>query len=135
MVVEAKTIRKQTSNQIIVLEDGYYIEIELNDRSGLARANVSGSKTYTYYNDADEALWKATVTGSFTYDGRYASCTSSSCNVTVYDSTWYTISKTAWTDENFAKASVEMGRKVLGVTVNRTTYNLSLLCDRYGNLS
>ena len=132
--VEVKAEGKEQKVQTITFDDGTYIEIELVV-SDVTRANRSGSKSYTCYNESDEAMWKATVTGSFTYDGRYATCTSSSCSVTIYNSVWYTISKTAWTDENFAKATVEMGKKMLGVTVKQETHNLSLLCDRYGNLS
>ncbi len=132
--VEVKAEGKEQKVQTITFDDGTYIEIELVV-SEMTRGNRSGSKAYTCYNESDEAMWKATVTGSFTYDGRYATCTSSSCTVTIYNSAWYTISKTAWTDENFAKATVEMGKKMLGVTVNRETHNLFLLCDRYGNLS
>lgn len=134
-VAEVKAANKQTSNRITIFEDGSYIKIELNTGSQLTRGNISGNKTYTYYDGANDIMWEATVTGNFTYDGRYASCTSSRCTVTVYDSAWSTISKTAWVDENIAKATVEMARKMLGVTVKQVTYNLSLVCDRYGNLS
>ena len=125
----------QPDVQIVATEDGGYIVIELYNSSNIARATLTKTRSYTRYDVDNNALWKASITGSFTYDGRTASCTSSSCNVTIYDSAWYTISKTAWTSENFAKATVEMGQKMLGVTVRRETYDLSILCDRYGNVS
>lgn len=120
---------------IIYLEDGGYIVIEISTQPNITRSTVSKSKSYTAYSSADEAQWRATIIGIFTYDGRTASCTSSNCSVTIYNDSWYTISKTAWTDENYAKATVEMGKKVAGVTVQRQTCNLSLLCDRYGNIT
>lgn len=120
---------------IIYLEDGGYIVVEISTQSNITRSTVSKSKSYTLNNADGEAQWRATIIGFFTYDGRTASCTSSNCSVTIYNDAWYTISKTAWTDENYAKATVEMGRELLGVTTQRETVNLSLLCDRYGNIT
>lgn len=134
-VVQATDVIVQTDHRVIHTEDGGYLIIELYSSSNIARAAITKTKSYTRYNEDNDMLWKASITGSFTYDGRSASCTSSSCSVTIYDDHWYTISKTAWTDENYAKATVEMGHKLLGVTIQRETYNLSILCDRYGNLS
>ena len=122
------------NSYIISLEGNRYILVELSADTNIARATTSKSKSYTCYQ-AGEMLWKITLSGSFTYDGREATCTSSNCTVTIYNSNWYTISKTAWADENIAKATVEMGEKALGVTIYRETYNLSLVCDRYGNVS
>ena len=133
--VQATSEIDRTDIQVLHAEDGGYVVIELHSSSDRTRSAITKTKSYTRYNENDVMLWKASITGSFTYDGRTASCTSSSCSVTIYDSHWYTISKTAWTDENYAKATVEMGRKLLGVTTLRQTYDLSILCDRYGNLS
>ena len=133
--VQATSEIGQTDIQVVHTEDGGYLIIELYGSSNMTRAAITKTKSYTRYDENDVMLWKASITGSFTYDGRTASCTSSSCSVTIYDNHWYTISKTAWTDENYAKATVEMGRKLLGVTVHRETYDLSILCDRNGNLS
>ncbi len=133
--VNASPILLMRDTQIISLQDGGYIIIEIENSNYLARASTSMNKIFTRYNDVDEIVWKATLTGYFTYDGRTASCTSCSCVVTDFDDGWYTISKSAWTDDNIAKATIEMGRKSLGVTVRRETHNLSMVCDRYGNVS
>lgn len=133
--VQATTIQKNTDYQVISVEDGGYIVIELDSATNLTRATTTNTKSYTRYDEANDMLWKASLTGSYTYDGRTATCTSSSCTVTIYDNAWYTISKTAWADENIAKATVEMGRKVLGIQSRHETYNLSMVCDRYGNVS
>lgn len=124
-----------TSRQVILTEDGGYLVIELTDGEKVTRGTTAKTKTYTQYSEDNAIVWKASLTGSFTYDGRYATCTASSCAVTVYDSAWYTISKTAWAEDNIAKATIEMGQKMLGVTVRQVTQNLSMVCDRYGNVS
>ena len=81
------------------------------------------------------AQWKATLSGSFTYTGSSATCTSSSVDVTVYDSSWYTISKSSNKSGSKATASVTMGEKLAGVTVTKVPISLAMTCDKNGNLS
>ena len=126
---------KTRNKDVILLTDGGYLIIEVSSESSITRATTSTSKTCSRYDENDEIQWKATLNGVFTYDGITASCTSSSCTITIYKSSWYTISKTAWKEANSAKATCEMGWKLLGVTVNRETIDLSLTCDRYGKVS
>ena len=76
-----------------------------------------------------------TVSGTFSYTGSSATCTASSCDVTIYDSAWYIVSKSASKSGNKATASVTMGYKALGVTVNKVPISMSLSCDANGNLS
>lgn len=138
LMVPATQASAQTNTadlDIIYLEDGGYIMVELNTNSNMARATVSKSKICTRYSDTDEMQWKITLSGSFTYDGITASCTSSSCTVTIYKNDWYTDSKTSWKSANSAYATVVMARKLLGVTVARETIDLTLTCDRYGKVS
>ena len=138
LMIPAAQASVQTSTSdldIIYLEDGGYIMVELNTNSDKARATVSKSKVATRYSDDDEMQWQIRLSGSFTYDGTTASCTSSSCTVTIYNNAWYTDSKTSWKNANSAYATVVMGRKLLGVTVDRETIDLTLTCDRYGKVS
>lgn len=120
---------------IIYLEDGGYILVEILSDNNQSRATVLKSKNYTRYDGNDEMQWKITLTGSFTYNGTTASCSSCSCTVTIYDDIWYTDSKTSWVSGNSANATVVLGRKMLGVTVKRETVNLTLTCDKNGNFS
>ncbi len=138
LMIPAAQASVQTSTSdldIIYLEDGGYIMVELNTNSDTARATVSKSKVATRYSDDDEMQWQIRLSGSFTYNGTTASCTSSSCTVTIYNNAWYMDSKTAWASGNTAYATVEMGRKLLGVTVKRETVDLTLTCDKNGNFS
>lgn len=121
--------------ETVYFDDGSYMTVEIITRGTRASGSTSGSKPYTYYDSTGSAQWKATISGSFTYNGSSATCTSSSVDVTIYDSAWYTISKSASKSGNAASASVTMGEKRGGVTVNRVPVSLSLSCDRTGNLS
>lgn len=121
--------------ETIYFEDGSYMTVEVITKSTRASGSVSGSKPYTYYDSNGSAQWKATLSGSFTYNGSSATCTSSSVDVTIYNSSWYESSKSASKSGNTASASVTMGKKMAGVTVMTKTASLSLSCDKNGNLS
>lgn len=127
-----------TSNadrEIIYLDDGSYIVITVESIDTRASGTKSGSKSYDCYTSQNELEWRAVLSGTFTYNGTSATCTSSSCNVTIYDTSWYEVSKTVTKSGNTASAVVTMGRKVLGITVSKKDYPLSLSCDKDGNLS
>ena len=124
--------RKQ---EIIQFEDGSYAIVEVTTTGARAAKSVNGSKQYTYCDSDGVAQWKAVLNGSFTYTGSTATCTSSSCSITIYISDWYTISKNASKSGNTANGSFSIGRKVLGVTVETKDVTLKLSCDKNGNLS
>lgn len=124
-----------SENDRIYFDDGSYITIEISSFQTRAAGTVSGSKTYTFYDSDDTLAWNAVLRGTFSYTGSLATCSSATCDVTIYDSAWYTISKSAGKSGNTANASVTMGYKVLGITVNKVPINMSLSCDANGNLS
>lgn len=121
--------------EIVYLEDGSYLTIQTITYETRASGSKSGSKTYTHHGSNGDDNWKATLSGSFTYNGTSATCTSSSVDVTIYDSAWYTISKSASKSGGTATASVTMGEKRGGVTVTTLPISISLTCDKDGNLS
>ena len=100
-----------------------------------ASEQVSGTKPRTYYSDEGTVLWKAVLRGNFLYTGTNATCTYSACDVTVYDSAWYTVSKNPAMEGNKATCDLTMGRKVLGITVSKVPVSMVLTCDANGNLS
>ena len=125
----------EENTAITYFADGSYMVEAVNIRQTRASGTVTGSKEKTYYGEDGVAEWKAVLTGSFTYTGSSATCNSSTCNVTIYDSTWYTISKSATKSGNTANASVTMGKKYLGITVTQVPTTVTLKCDANGNLS
>jgi hypothetical protein len=138
LMIPAAQASAQMSNSgldIIYLEDGGYIMVELNTNSNTARTTISKSKVVTRYSDDDEMQWQIRLSGSFTYNGSSAGCSSCNCTVTIYDDTWYTESKTSWANGNTANATVVMAQKLLGITVRRETVDLTLTCDKNGNFS
>lgn len=123
------------SEEIFYFEDGSSMVITILESNSRAAGTKSGTKQCTYRDSEGELSWIATLSGTFTYTGTSSTCTSSSINVTIYDSLWYNVSKSASKSGNTATGTVTMGLKVLGVTVSKPTYNLTLTCDKDGNLS
>ena len=121
--------------ELIAFEDGSYFTVSIKEIGTRASGTKTATKTYTYNSSSGTAVWKAVLTGTFTYTGSSALCTASSCDVTIYDNVWYVVSKTATKSANTATANVTMGEKLLGVTVNKKSATINLTCDANGNLS
>ena len=120
--------------ETVYFDDGSYMIIEVNYSLARETWSVTGNKQYTYYDSDGVSRWKAVLNGTFNYTGSGATCTASSVNVTIYNSSWYTISKSASKSGNTATGSVTMGLKSAGVTVARNPVTLTLSCDANGNL-
>lgn len=126
---------EEYDGNVICLDDGSHIVITIEEFGLRSSGTKSGRATYNYY-DSDGVLgWKAVLNGTFTYNGSSATCTASTCNVTTYDSAWYTVSKSSSKSGNSATAAVTMGKKLLGVTITKVPVDLILSCDANGNLS
>lgn len=120
---------------ITYFEDGSYLVETIETVQTRASGTKTGSKAHSFYNDENTMLWRAVLTGTFTYTGSSSTCTASNCSVTIYDSSWYTVSKSATKSGNTANAAVTMGEKLLGVTVRKVSTNIAISCDANGNLS
>ena len=117
------------------MDDGSYLTISLLIIQTRASGTKTATKTYQYTDSDGNIAWKAVLKGTFTYTGTNATCTSSACNVSIFDSSWYTISKWAGKSGGAATAELTMGLKLLGVTVKKVPLSMTLICDANGNLS
>ena len=124
-----------SKTDVIYLENGCYISVEITGIDLREAGRKIGHKDYIYYNSDGEEQWRATLTGSFTYTGTSATCTSSSCSVAISDSNWSIVSKTADRSGNSALATVVMEKKFAGVKIYNREVSIMLTCDENGNLS
>lgn len=124
-----------TDDYIIHLTDGSYITVELTVQQSRALSMVTGSKSYIYHDSNGTEQWRAVLTGTFSYNGSKATCTVSTCDVSITNTAWYVVSKTATKSENTARCNLTMGRKNLGITVEQQSFSIKLTCDANGNLS
>ena len=126
---------RQKANDVIYLEDGSYITVELVVMESRATNTKTGSKIYRYKDSDGVELWNATLTGTFTYTGSSATCTASSVSVSIINDKWYTVSKSATKSGASATGNVTMGRKWLGIKIDEKTVNMTLTCSASGTLS
>lgn len=125
----------ENETETVYFEDGTYLKITIDAVQSRASGGKTATKTYEYNDSNGNIMWKAVLNGTFTYTGTSATCTASSCTVTVYDSSWYQVSKSVGKSGDTANATLTMGHKLLGVTITKKTVNMTLTCDPNGNLS
>lgn len=121
----------ETIQNIEYFEDGSYVVTELVVSSPLARTAKSGSKTSTYYNSSNTAIFSVTLTGRFDYTyGTSAKATGASVSVNVYDSSATYVTKSA----TYGSATAYGSGTVSYLGYSRTL-NVKITCDIYGNLT
>lgn len=122
-------------NDVTYMDDGSYIASELLIYDTRATNQRTATAIRRNYDDDGTLNWVITLTATFTYDGVTARCTATDLDVTIYDSSWYQIS--AYHNRSAAQgyATVQLGRRHLGVTVEQPTYHLTLTCTPDGNIS
>lgn len=114
----------------ISFEDGSYIVSRITVVESRAINTKTGGAEYVYYSASDVKQWRATVTGTFTYDGTTATCTAVSTNFTVYASGWALDSVSKYKSGNKA-----IGDFYISCSVWETSVRVTLTCDKNGNLS
>lgn len=120
---------------MIYFEDGSYIIIELtqsNSRTSFAKA---GEKKYTYYDNQNNAVWTAVLSGMFTYNGTTSTCKSSYCNVNILNNNWHEYSKNVSISGATTTCDLTMHYKLLGIKLDEKNVRITLTCDKDGNLS
>ena len=121
---------EQTQEKRILFSDGSYILTEITSTQIRASGTITGSQHYTYYSASDVKQWRATVTGTFTYDGTTATCTAVSTNFTTYASGWALDSVSKYKSGNKA-----IGDFYISCSLWETSVRVTLTCDKNGNLS
>ena len=125
----------QINSNRIDFEDGSYMIITIEDIGTRATNTRSGNKYVTYYDGSDNVEWEAKLYASFTYDGTTSTCTSANCTVTIYENAWYEYSNSTTRSGNTATTELVMGQRLLGITIAKREYTITLTCDKDGNLS
>lgn len=122
--------------EIIMFDDGSYLEVYVEKSPARAANTVSGSKKLVFRDGNGTQMWEAKLSATFAYSGGWYTCTTANCTVTINDSAhWYVVSNNTIRSSNNAQTSLTMGRKYLGATVEKPQYTIKLTCDNNGNLS
>ena len=121
---------EQAQQEKLCFSDGSYILVEITSVQARASGGITGSQHYTYYNSNDVRQWRATVTGTFTYDGTTSTCTAVSTSFTAYVSGWNLDSVSKYKSGNKA-----IGDFYLSYSAWETSVRVTLTCDKNGKLS
>lgn len=127
----------EVDTEIIYLEDGDYIEITVETAP---QARVSGvktaTKTATWKNSSDEALWSVSVTGKFVYvKDTSCVCVEVSGKSECYSSVWKVSDAIVSKSGNTATAKTTGTKYFLGIAMNDYDLSVTMRCDTYGNIS
>ena len=127
----------ETNPTRIELENGYYLETVITTNHTQVRSSIrSGTKTATYKDINGKALWSITVNGKFTYNGKSATCTSSTYSKANYSTSWKLSNAKA--SKNGATASASIRAKQYhqnGSILKTIDKTVKLTCSPTGSLS
>ncbi len=127
---------ENSDTSIINLNNGAYLVVEISEININRATNTkSGTKSITYKNDNNESMWKATITGTFTYTGSSATCTKASINYNVYADNWKMKEAISSKSGNKAIGDVTAKRYLLGIPVETVNQTFYLTCSATGTLS
>ena len=126
---------------IIFCDDGGYIfisapiAIQGDEPMGIL-ASVTGSKYAEKRDSSNNLEWKYTLYGTFSYTyGVSASCTAASYSKNIFDTSWSFSNGSATASGATATGVGTFTKKVLFITVDTISVNLTLTCDKYSNVT
>ena len=136
MPVHAAEEKVVISTVVEYFDDGSYLITTITEEVNNSRASVkSETKTSTYSNSDGETQWTYTVTGTFSYTGSSSTCTAVSDSYTISNDNWHMSSHSCSKSGNKANGTVTMKYKVLGITTNTISRDVTLTCSATGVLS
>ena len=116
-------------------KEEYIVTIEVREIPSIERSSTKiGSKTYTYSNKSGEVLWKYTVYGKFSYNGKNATCIQVTDEYNFVASDWSLKSHSTKVSGNQAVGNISAKQTVLGQIVNTVSDQVVLSCSSDGNL-
>lgn len=111
--------------------NGAYAVITTYCDTSFARSNTtSGHKDYNYYDSG--VAWTFTVYGTFSYNGRSATCTAASSTCNIFNNSWRLTSNKATPNGNSAVASGTFTHLSDGRAIHP---KVTLTCSGSGQLS
>lgn len=124
----------ETKEYIEYFYDGSYavVKMETNGAALYSTSSKTTRKSYNYYSSNNKLEWTATLTGSFSYTGSSASCTSSSLSFKIYDDAWKVKSSQASKSGRTATGDFTIKRYTLGIPVKSVTKTITISCSNTG---
>lgn len=127
----------QSQQNIEYLENGDYIITTLEEENTLSfarsTATKSGKKSVKYYNSGKQVIWTFTLSGTFSYNQKSATCSKASCSFSSTTATWTAASKSATKSGATATGKITAKHTVDGKS-STTSRTITLSCKPDGTL-
>lgn len=102
----------------------------------LSSTSRSCQKIYNYYNSSKQLQWTFTLYATFSYfPGMGSTATSASYSYSIVNSEWSLNHASCSRSGSTASANAVFDDKVFFITVGSINADVSLFCDKYGNIS
>lgn len=136
------TVQNEDGSTVIYYDDGSHLTISpvrIIGNDTVARATTqtkNGLKDVKFTDSDGNVEWKYTLSATFSYVyGSSVSCTSAKYSNNIYDNAWSFSNGSATKSGGTAYGRGHYAKKVLFVTVKNIDIDISITCDKYGNLS
>ncbi len=106
-----------------------------NSSNARATKSVTANRTARVVNYAGTTVASFTLTATFTYNGKSATCTSTSCSKYVSSSAWGFTTASAGKSGAAAVGYYTVVHYVNGKQESSTSGSVTLKCDKNGNIS
>lgn len=98
------------------------------------QSSVTKTKYCNYYDSNGKLLWSVSLKGTFTYNHRKALCVSSEVSYEIRDKDWTMLSYDSSEENDTAKGEFSIRQYKLGVPLKFIKKELTLTCDKEGNV-
>ena len=98
------------------------------------QSTVTKTKYCNYFDKEGNLLWSVSLKGTFTYNHRKAVCVSSEISYEIRDRDWTMLSYDSSEENNTAKGEFSIRQYKFGVPLKLIEKELTLTCDKEGNV-
>ena len=134
------TVENADGGYVVYYDDGSYLtvspayDVTVTGERG-TMSTVSSHKDATFTNSDDELEWKYTLYATFSYtSGVSATCTNASYSQTIYKGNWTFSNGNATASGATARGVGHYEEKFLFITIRSVDVDITLVCDKYGNV-
>lgn len=126
---------------VVYYDDGSYLTVSpAYDVTAVVERGTASTaaahKDATYTNSDGELEWKYTLYGTFSFTyGVSATCTNASYSQTIYSGGWTFSNGNATASGATARGVGHYEKKFLFITIQTVDVDITLVCDKYGNVT
>ena len=135
------TVKSADGGYVVYYEDGSYLTVSPAYRTGTDGEDrgmttvIVEHKDAAFTNSDGELEWKYTLNGTFSYTyGVSATCTNASYSQTIYKGNWTFSNGSATASGATARGVGHYEKKFLFITIQSADVDITLVCDKYGNV-